>query len=631
MTEAYRPCFLQATAISLSNSSNGATFENAVVNVHALASRRQILRKQLRSASFSRARCSFFGSGRLLAFGSQAKLSELSAVEITMRSGRKPRPTDAAVIDAPEEDYDKPEDPSHPDEYRQFLTTIGVSEASLEELMAKWDRPYSASVRRRTKIVATVGPRTCSPQNLFRMATEGVNVFRLNMSHADREWHKAAIDTVKTINQQCGWSCAVLLDVGSFDTIRIGDLPTDIPLESGDPFTLTVLHEAILNERTTTVSADEYITEVEEGQMLQLTSEGGSRVTLRVDRKTATDMECTCVEGGILQSRMRVRSISGEGAMEHHEEMSIIDFGIEQGVNLIALSFVKDRQTIDEIKQYIASKGARIKVIAKIECKPAMDNLEEIIAASDGIMVARGDLGVAIALEEVPLAQERAVQMARQMGKPVIVSTHFLESMNLYPTPTRAEVTDISRAVRQEADALMLTTETALGVYPFKAIEVMSTVAMRMESKLALKRDVQLLPPIGHFGQMWGIGEGPVVENIVFGATTIANNQSTAAILVFTKTGGVVRMLSRLRPRTPVYAFTTSISLCREMNLLWGVVPFNIDFVEDDSEETVQSAIELLTETGLVKYGDSVVIVFPGEDVIPDYCHMVQLRKLRPL
>eukprot|EP00741_Cyanophora_paradoxa_P010597 tig00020537_g10241.t1 len=520
------------------------------------------------------------------------------------------------------------------DEYEEFIQYMERSDATLGELMERWDRPHPNDSDRRTRVVATVGPRTCSEKDLFRLALDGVNVFRLNMSHGSPEWHKAVIDTIKKINEAKNWNCAVLLDIGSLDTIRIGDITVDVPIEEGERFTLTVQHtmESQMDSRTTTLSYDGFISGCHTGDVIQLQSDT-TDVLLKVTDRTSTDLICECTKGGVITSRMRVSS-KGAGGYRM-EAPDCIQFGIDNDVEFLALSFVRDRRIIDQVKAKIHDETNNttkvVSVIAKIENREAMENINEIVEAADGIMVARGDLGAAIGSEEVPLAQEAIVQLCRDKGKPVIVSTHFLESMNLYPTPTRAEVTDISRAVRQEADAIMLTTETALGAYPFKAIEVLSTVSMRMEENLAQDREVHHMPSIStKEGNLWGIGEGRVIESVVVGATTIGNNCNAAAILVFTKTGGIVRLLSRRRPRCPIYAFGPSHQLCAQMNLLWGVQPFKIDFAEDDSEETVQTAMEVLLENGLVKYGDSVVCLFPGEDVMPEYCHQVQLRHLTP-
>ncbi|KAI7743565.1 hypothetical protein M8C21_000764, partial [Ambrosia artemisiifolia] len=288
------------------------------------------------------------------------------------------------------------------------------------------------------------------------------------------------------------------------------------------------------------------------------------------------------------------------------EDWLDIDFGIAEGVDFIAVSFVKSAEVINHLKSYIKarSRDGDIAVVAKIESVDSLRNLEEIIQASDGAMVARGDLGAQIPLELVPLAQQRIVETCRQLNKPVIVASQLLESMIEYPTPTRAEVADVSEAVRQRADALMLSGESAMGQYPDKALTVLRSVSLRIEKwwREEKRHEVMDLPDISS-----SLSDS-ISEEICNSAAKMANNLEVDALFVYTKRGDMASLLSRNRPDCPIFAFTEDASVRRRLNLQWGLIPFRLGF-SDDMESNLNRTFALLKARGMIKSGDLVIAV----------------------
>lgn len=466
---------------------------------------------------------------------------------------------------------------------------------------------------RRTKIVCTIGPKTCSYDALKQLAEGGMNVVRLNMSHGDHEWHENVIKHVRTLNEKGHFSLALMLDTKGPE-IRSGDLEDPIPMKPGDAFTFTNRKEAHYQKSCTEVSYDGFIEEVKVGDKILV---DGGMMSFEVQKKTEHDLMCEVVDGGILTSRrhLNVRGKSTLLSSITKKDWLDIDFGIEMGIDFIALSFVKEAEAIHELKKYLNQKKATIDVIAKIESAASIPSLEALLDAADGTMVARGDLGAEIPIEEVPLMQERIVQYCRKKGKPVIVATHLLESMIVHPAPTRAEVTDIAQAVRESADAIMLSGETASGNHPFKSLEVMHRVAMRMEESMLTNKKVNV-----------EINED-TKEEIVMAASIVANNTKADALLVITRRGFMAGLLARCRPNSPIYAFTNTPHVRRRLNLYWGITPYRIEF-SSDPEKTIQRAIAVLKEKNHVLPKGKVVVVsdiLAGEELF----ETIQMRVIK--
>ncbi|CAN1841363.1 Pyruvate kinase isozyme A, chloroplastic [Linum perenne] len=358
-----------------------------------------------------------------------------------------------------------------------------VTEAELKE------NGYRSS--RRTKLVCTIGPNTCGSEQLEALAVGGMNVARINMCHGTREWHKRVIERVRKLNEEKGYAVAIMMDTEGSE-IHMGDLggASSAKAEDGEVWTFSVrAYDSNRPERTITVSYDGFAEDVKVGDELLV---DGGMVRFEVIEKIGPDVKCQCTDPGLLLPRANL-TFWRDGSLVRERNAMLptisskdwldIDFGIAESVDFIAVSFVKSAEVINHLKSYIAarSRDNDIAVIAKIESIDSLKNLEEIIQASDGAMVARGDLGAQIPLEQVPSAQQKIVQLCRQLNKPVIVASQLLESMIEYPTPTRAEVADVSEAVRQRADALMLSGESAMGQFPDKALAVLRSVSVRIE------------------------------------------------------------------------------------------------------------------------------------------------------
>lgn len=466
---------------------------------------------------------------------------------------------------------------------------------------------------RRTKIVCTIGPVTCRYDQLEKLAQRGMNVARLNMSHGDHDWHRMVIKSIRTLNEKALYNVAILLDTKGPE-VRSGDLKKEVSVREGDKFTFTVRREAEYDDHCVEVSYDGFIHDVEVGDVILV---DGGLLSFQVEQKTITDIFCRCVEGGVLTSRrhLNVRGRSATLPSITEKDWADIEFGIAEGVDFIALSFIKEAEVIADLKRRLTERNLAIDIIAKIESAAAIPRLDAILAAADGAMVARGDLGAEMPLEDVPLIQERIVKTCWQMGKPAIVATHLLESMIIHPTPTRAEVSDIAVAVKSKADAIMLSGETALGRHPFQALEVMDKVARRIEQNQVAEKKISV--PASSLPK----------EEMVMSASIIANNLEAAALLVITRRGRMAALLARCRPNSPVFAFTNTSNVRRKLNLYWGIFPFRIGFSRDP-EKTLQRAMQLLKERGSVKAGERVVVV---SDILVggDYVETIQLREIK--
>ncbi|CAN6440526.1 unnamed protein product [Victoria cruziana] len=358
-----------------------------------------------------------------------------------------------------------------------------VSEAELKE--------NGFRSTRRTKLVCTIGPATSEFSQIEALAMGGMNVARINMCHGTREWHRGVISKVRKLNEEKGYAVAIMMDTEGSE-IHMGDLggAASAKAEDGEIWTFSVrAFTSPLPGRTINVNYDGFAEDIKVGDELLV---DGGMVRFDVIEKIGPDVRCRCTDPGLLLPRANL-TFWREGSLVRERNAMLptisskdwldIDFGIAEGVDFIAISFVKSAEVIHHLKSYIAarSRDSDVAVIAKIESIDSLVNLEEIIRASDGAMVARGDLGAQIPLEEVPSAQQKIVQLCRQLNKPVIVASQLLESMIEYPTPTRAEVADVSEVVRQRSDALMLSGESAMGQYPEKALTVLRNVSLRME------------------------------------------------------------------------------------------------------------------------------------------------------
>ncbi|XP_068666255.1 plastidial pyruvate kinase 2-like [Aristolochia californica] len=484
----------------------------------------------------------------------------------------------------------------------------------VDSSVGMWSKP---SVRRKTKIVCTIGPSTNTREMIWKLAEAGMNVARLNMSHGDHASHQKVVDLVKEYNAQSKDNViAIMLDTKGPE-VRSGDLPQPILLTSGQEFTFTI-KRGVGTETCVSVNYDDFVNDVEAGDMLLV---DGGMMSLIVKSKTENSVKCEVVDGGELKSRrhLNVRGKSATLPSITEKDWDDIKFGVENQVDFYAVSFVKDAKVVHELKDYLRSCNVDIHVTVKIESADSIPNLHSIISASDGAMVARGDLGAELPIEEVPLLQEEIITICRSMGKAVIVATNMLESMIVHPTPTRAEVSDIAIAVREGADAVMLSGETAHGKFPLKAVKVMHTVALRTEATMMGGEKPSNL------GQAF---KNHMSEMFAFHATMMSNTLGTS-IVVFTRTGFMSILLSHYRPSGTIFAFTDDERVRQRLALYQGVCPIHMKFSED-AEETFEKALSYLQKQGMVKEGEEVALVQSGRQPIwrLQSTHNIQVRKV---
>ncbi|KAL9268166.1 Plastidial pyruvate kinase 2-like protein [Drosera capensis] len=504
-----------------------------------------------------------------------------------------------------------PDDVLSSEEPFQYLKGIQLPD---EGTYPMWSKP---TVRRKTKMVCTIGPSTNTREMMWKLAEAGMNVARMNMSHGDHASHQKVIDLVKEYNAESkGNAIAIMLDTKGPE-VRSGDLPQPITLKSGQDFTFTI-QRGVGTADCVSVNYDDFVNDVEVGDMLLV---DGGMMSLVVKSKTEDSVKCEVVDGGELKSRrhLNVRGKSATLPSITEKDWDDIKFGVDNNVDFYAVSFVKDAAVVHELKNYLKSCGADIHVIVKIESADSIPNLHSIITAADGAMVARGDLGAELPIEEVPLLQEEIISMCRSMGKAVIVATNMLESMIVHPTPTRAEVSDIAIAVREGADAVMLSGETAHGKFPLKAVKVMHTVALRTEATMFGAQT----PP--YLGQVF---KSHMSEMFAFHATMMSNTLGTS-IVVFTRTGFMAILLSHYRPSGSIFAFTNEKRVQQRLALYQGVCPIYMEF-SDDAEDTFSKALKVLQKQGMVKEGEEVALVQSGRRPIwrSPSTHNIQVREV---
>lgn len=449
---------------------------------------------------------------------------------------------------------------------------------------------------RKTKIIATLGPATDSNEMLGRLLDAGMNVARLNMSHARPEWVRRVVRELRAHAQQRGAAVGILLDLKG-PGIRTGDVPAPIPLEPGERFTFTTRGDVVADGgKWTAVAYDGFADDVEVGKTLIVDN---GEMKMRILAKSATRVECEVLTAGSLGSRRHINLPGVHVSLPAltDKDKADVKLGLEAGVDFIALSFVRDPADIAELRALLGQSAHQPKIVAKIEHQFAVDHFEAIARASDAVMIARGDLGIECPYEELPIIQRRIVKKCHELGRPVIVATHMLESMIENPLPTRAEITDVANAVFEQADAIMLSGETTTGKYPLQCLEVMDTIARRIERS-------------GGAGYETLAGLTSPRQKLVKSAVLLANELKAAAILVFTRRGHMARFVSWLRPaHSPAYAFTDRWPMADSLTLCRSVHPGVVAFSHEHPEETVDAAVRQLLEQGRLRRGDTVVIL----------------------
>ena len=417
--------------------------------------------------------------------------------------------------------------------------------------------------QQKTKIVCTIGPASESPEILEALIKAGMNVARLNFSHGTHEEHQRKIQIIRQIAERFRQPVAILQDLAG-PKIRIGKMKEGgVELRRGEKFLLTN-RQIMGDEKGVSVSYPSLPREVKTGDRILLAD---GTIELQVLGSDGQDIECRVVVGGVLTSHKGINFPTGTilaapFTEKDHEDLL---FGIQKGVDLIGLSYVKEASDIERVKGILKKKSADIHVIAKIERKEALENIDEILLAADGIMVARGDLGMETPLERIPNVQKRLIRKANALGKPVITATQMLRSMVDHTQPTRAEVTDVVNAIYDGTDAIMLSEETASGRFPVESVQMMAKIAQAAEEEF----------PFDQFLMRESDGETDLPRAISRAASLLAEAVEASAIVTPTESGSTARWVSRLRPRQPILALSRHLSTVRRLNLCWGSIPFS--------------------------------------------------------
>lgn len=469
-----------------------------------------------------------------------------------------------------------------------------------------------ANMPRKTKIIATLGPATESPEMLRELVSAGANLFRLNMSHAKHEWVREVVKNIREVSGQLKKRVGILMDTQG-PAIRTGDLPTALNLKAGDIFVFTVRGARSEEEYSVDVNYDGLVDDIHEGDVVKVDN---GVIEMKVLAKEKNKLRCEVLTPGEMGSRRHINlpGVKVNLPAMTEKDMADVRLGAEVKVDYVALSFVREAADVAQLRSVLEELECEAKVVAKIEDQSAVRNIRGIIAATDAIMVARGDLGVEVPYEELPIIQRRIVKTCVQGMKPVVVATHMLESMIENPIPTRAEITDVANAVFEQADAIMLSGETTVGKYPRRCVEVLDRVAARIEGS-------------GNAGYSKDIEVSTDRSRVVAAAVHLADTSRAAGIVVFTRTGRLAAKTASLRPRfSSIFAFAPDEATARRLSLNFGVTALHIDF-QEKVHVNILDAEKKLKARKLIKKGDRVVVVSDlvvGDQMIQSsYLHVV--------
>lgn len=448
---------------------------------------------------------------------------------------------------------------------------------------------------RHTKIIATLGPATESKEMLAKLILAGVDILRLNMAHASHQWVDDAMWFIREASNEVGRHVAVMMDVKGPE-IRTGRVGNHIDLTAGSLFEFHIESvEPTGDVPSVSVNYTGLPQDLEIGKTVLIDS---GLIQMRVETKDDTHIRCRVLTPGTLGSK---RHINLPGVFVNLPCLTTKDkldlqAGVRAGIDFVALSFVRQAEDVRTLRRYLDSLGSSAKIISKIEDQAGVRNMHEIIRESDAIMVARGDLGIEIDYHRLPLVQTELVAMCQAEGKPVIIATHLLETMITSPMPTRAEISDVSNAIREQADAIMLSGETTVGKYPLESVQVMKNIIESIEPSVkgVLNRAIELKEP---------------KSKMLRSAAVLAQELGDSAIVVFTRSGFLAYVLGALRARgVPIYAFTDVEPIFRQLLLPWGVEPFLMAF-SDDPEQTIANALTILKQKNWCKSGSWLVVI----------------------
>jgi len=466
---------------------------------------------------------------------------------------------------------------------------------------------------RQTKIICTIGPATESIEMLEKLANAGMNVARLNMSHGDHSSHANIIQSIHQLNAKLKHPIAILLDTQGPE-IRTGDMVGDLHLNEGDVISIVARGAEDVESSSIHINYEDLINDVDVGDTITVDN---GLINLEVLSKQERVLRVKVIDGGLLKSKRHVNlpGIRVNLPAITDKDRRDIKFGMEQGVDFIALSFVRQAADIVALRDLLGDRADEIKVIAKLEDQEAITNMVDIIAEADGIMVARGDLGVEIPFEVLPRIQRRIIRTCAEMGKRVIVATHMLESMIENPIPTRAEVTDVANAVYEEADAIMLSGETTVGKYPVKCVEILDRIARSTESSRGLRFTDNLELPNDK-------------QQIAKAAVDLATSISARAIIVPTRRGRMANRITNCHPESIICAFTNNSRTMRQLMINRNVLSYQIE-IGDDSERTLAAAAAIMIKRDEFSPDDQVVVI--SDALAGSGFEALQIRKISDL
>ncbi|MEQ3661635.1 MAG: pyruvate kinase [Flavobacterium sp.] len=452
-------------------------------------------------------------------------------------------------------------------------------------------------MNKKTKIVATLGPACSTKETIKEMIDAGVNVFRINFSHADYEDVTARINTIRELNAEFNYTTSILADLQG-PKLRVGVMKEDVIVSKGDKITFTTAEDLLGTAEKVYMNYKEFPKDVNPGERILL--DDGKLIFEVVKTNKKTEVEAIVIQGGPLKSKKGVNLPNTKVSLPALTKKDIKDalFAIENKVDWIALSFVRTPEDLEELQDLIAKHSDhKIPIIAKIEKPEAVENIDKIVAFCDGLMVARGDLGVEIPAEQVPLIQKKLIHRAKTARIPVIVATQMMETMITSLTPTRAEVNDVANSVMDGADAVMLSGETSVGSYPVQVIETMSKIIRSVEDSPLIK--VPLNAPHIRTNRF-------VTKSICYHAAIMADDINARAITTLTNSGYTAFQISAWRPKSHILVFTSNRRILTQLNLLWGVKAFFYDkFVSTD--DTIEDINLICKQSGHVEKGDMVI------------------------
>ncbi len=458
-----------------------------------------------------------------------------------------------------------------------------------------------------TKIIATLGPASQSADQMRRLISAGVDVFRLNMAHADAAWVNEIVPRIREVASALNHHVAVMMDVKGPE-IRTGDLVEPINVRTGDRIRLIAVGEPLSVPPVSSVPSEprEFQVSVSYPALAKEVPVGGTvlvasgMLRLRVIEKDPRSLLCEVQNNATLTSRRHINLPGIEVNLPALTEKDIRDLkvGVEAGIDFVALSFVRRAADVHELQGLLNGAQSKAQIIAKIEDEIGLRNFHEIAQAADAIMVARGDLGIEIDYYRLPIVQREMVEICLEVGKPVIIATQLLESMMSAPMPTRAEISDVSNAIREQADAVMLSGETTVGQYPVECVEVLRNIIASIQPTLGRRLNERI---VFNYPKTMMLRSAAVLAQQL--------NSQSAGIVVFTRSGFMASKLAALRAlNVPVFAFTDVETTCRQLSLPWGLMPFQIEFSADPNQ-TISNALEMLRQNKFCRSGDWLVVV----------------------